>query len=232
MKPITKKLIFCSLAVLVVLIMCVSGVVADDTKTTANKDTVKKHSIFYQFNRLYYEVKDIPVGEVVEISKYKPQGYNVSKWTSNDVVIENDSFVMPDKNVTLNANVTPKTYNVTFVTNGGSIVGSYNASRHYGETYILPKFVNKDKDTFLGWYDNPNFTGSKVIQINPTEEGDRTYYAKFQSDVKDSNTSTGKNNNNTTSNSSTQKTTKSPFPIIGVLAGLGIAGFIIARKRR
>ena len=46
------------------------------------------------------------------------------------------------------------------------------------EEIILP-MPYKEGESFLGWYDNPEFTGDKIVSIPEGDEGDKTFYAKF-----------------------------------------------------
>ncbi len=48
-----------------------------------------------------------------------------------------------------------------------------------GQIVVLPVLTNKLGIEFLGWYDNAEFSGSPIVQINTTDTGDKTYYAKW-----------------------------------------------------
>jgi len=68
---------------------------------------------------------------------------------------------------------------------GNSGTGTFKASETYvtsynveTETFSLPNPTNSDY-TFVGWYDNASFTGSKVTSIAKGSTGNRTVYAKW-----------------------------------------------------
>ena len=71
-------------------------------------------------------------------------------------------------------------YDITYNANGGSINGSYETTYNYGDEITLPTDVAKEGNEFLGWYDNPNFTGEAVETISATEYGDKTFYASWK----------------------------------------------------
>lgn len=47
---------------------------------------------------------------------------------------------------------------------------------------ILPTVKNAIGKNFLGWYDNPSFTGSPITSIQKGSTGDKTFYAKYAYD--------------------------------------------------
>ena len=82
--------------------------------------------------------------------------------------------------VVCTAGETPvKTYNITYVTDGGTINGDYPATYTEGTVTVLPTNVTKDGCTFLGWFTAAE-GGDKVTQIEATETGDKTFYAHWQ----------------------------------------------------
>jgi uncharacterized repeat protein (TIGR02543 family) len=69
------------------------------------------------------------------------------------------------------------TYTITYELNGGTceiLPLEYSSS----ESLELP-IPEKEYYTFMGWYDNPNFDGTKIEIIQKGTSGDKTYYAKF-----------------------------------------------------
>ena len=82
--------------------------------------------------------------------------------------------------VVCTAGETPvKTYNITYVTDGGTINGDYPTTYTEGTVTVLPTNVTKDGCTFLGWFTAAE-GGDKVTQIEATETGDKTFYAHWQ----------------------------------------------------
>ena len=85
--------------------------------------------------------------------------------------------------VVCTAGETPvKTWNITYVTDGGTINGAYPTTYTEGTVTVLPTNVTKPGYTFLGWF--TAYTGGvQVKQIEATETGDKTFYARWQKTV-------------------------------------------------
>ena len=85
--------------------------------------------------------------------------------------------------VVCTAGETPvKTWNITYVTDGGTINGAYPTTYTEGTVTVLPTDVTKPGYTFLGWF--TAYTGGvQVKQIEATETGDKTFYARWQKTV-------------------------------------------------
>ena len=80
----------------------------------------------------------------------------------------------------VNSNITYKDGNTNFV----SWKAGYTAPSTYKEGIgvSLPTADNIEKEgyTFVGWYDNENFTGNPITEIDAAATGDQTLYAKFE----------------------------------------------------
>ncbi len=74
---------------------------------------------------------------------------------------------------------TPMVWNITYVTDGGTINGTYPKTYTEGTVTVLPTDVTRDGYTFLGWYDAET-NGAKVTQIEADATGDKTFYAYWQ----------------------------------------------------
>ena len=85
--------------------------------------------------------------------------------------------------VVCTAGETPvKTWNITYVTDGGTIGGLYPVTYTEGTVTVLPTDVTKPGYTFLGWF--TAYTGGvQVKQIEATETGDKTFYARWHKTV-------------------------------------------------
>ena len=85
--------------------------------------------------------------------------------------------------VVCTAGETPvKTWNITYVTDGGTIGGLYPVTYTEGTVTVLPTDVTKPGYTFLGWF-TAYTGGAQVRQIGATETGDKTFYARWQKTV-------------------------------------------------
>lgn len=73
-----------------------------------------------------------------------------------------------------------KLYNaITYVLNGGTTTENCPDRHTTGTATNIPQNVTKSGATFLGWYDNPNFSGDPVTEIPAEYDGDVTLYARF-----------------------------------------------------
>ena len=85
--------------------------------------------------------------------------------------------------VVCTAGETPvKTWSITYVADGGVINGSYPTSYVEGTVTVLPTNVTKPGYTFLGWF-TAYSGGVQVKQIEATETGEKTFYARWQKNV-------------------------------------------------
>ena len=85
--------------------------------------------------------------------------------------------------VVCTAGETPvKTWNITYVTDGGTINGAYPTTYTEGTVTVLPTDVTKPGYTFLGWF--TAYSGGVLVkQIGATETGEKTFYARWQKNV-------------------------------------------------
>ena len=85
--------------------------------------------------------------------------------------------------VVCTAGETPvETWSITYVTDGGTIGGEYPTTYTKGTVTVLPTNVTKPGYTFLGWFTAAS-GGVQVRQIEATETGDKTFYARWQKTV-------------------------------------------------
>ena len=83
---------------------------------------------------------------------------------------------------TLTAKWEPLKYSVTLDVNGGVINNNNNITEYiYGEGVVFPSASDMTKKgyTFGGWYTSDDFSGSSVTNIDATDRGNKTYYAKW-----------------------------------------------------
>jgi len=70
-------------------------------------------------------------------------------------------------------------FSVTLNTNSGTINSGNVTSYTFGTGATLPDDVTRTGYTFGGWYDNAGCNGSAVTEITTTDNGNKTYYAKW-----------------------------------------------------
>lgn len=107
----------------------------------------------------------------------------------NTFVLSNGTPVYPririrDRaDVVCTAGETPvETWSITYVTDGGTINGEYPTTYTKGTVTVLPTNVTKPGYTFLGWF-TAYIGGVQVRQIEATETGEKTFYARWQKTV-------------------------------------------------
>ncbi len=110
-------------------------------------------------------------------------GYRIDSWymdssLSSSTYWDFDEDTMPSYNLTLYAKWMPLTYNITYMTDGGSAGDN-------PETYTVGYGVEHLNDAskygydFAGWYLDLNDENSKVDSIATTDYGNKTLFAKF-----------------------------------------------------
>ena len=74
-------------------------------------------------------------------------------------------------------------YTVTYIKDGGTITEESNFTEYtYGAGLTLPIPI-KMGYTFDGWYEQSDFSGSKVTSISTTDTGAKTYYASWSANT-------------------------------------------------
>lgn len=83
--------------------------------------------------------------------------------------------------ITLTAKWEPLKYSVTLDVKGGVINNNNITEYIYGEGVVLPSASDMTKEgyTFGGWYLRSDFSDSPVTNIDATDRGNKTYYAKW-----------------------------------------------------
>ncbi len=72
-----------------------------------------------------------------------------------------------------------KEYSITYNTLGGEINSSAQTSYLEGDSFSL-QTPYRNEDMFLGWYDNPEYTGEPIDSVTETTKGDLVLYAKWR----------------------------------------------------
>ena len=146
--------------------------------TGATLQTIKMN-IYHGSTKL--KTKDMVVGYSYRIPDVDIDGYEFFGWYANSG-LTGDTVVHTPK--TLTADVSywgkyEKRFSITYNTNGGTIDSGLVET--YTETVgaMLPKKVSRSGYVFAGWYENSDFTGNRVKAIGKTENGDKTFYAKW-----------------------------------------------------
>lgn len=129
------------------------------------------------FDSIELTVEDDLVLPVVDI-----EGYNY-EWKIGENTISNCRWnIASDTTITLK--LTPVEYTITYILEEGCVNNEANPTIYTIEsddiTLLNP---NKELYYFVGWYDNPQYSGEIVTKITTGSIGNKTYYAKFHNVV-------------------------------------------------
>ena len=106
-------------------------------------------------------------------------GYTFGGWykDANCNTVWNFNTDVVTANTTLYAKWTPTTYKITYHLNGGE--GAANSTYTIESDNITLPTPTRIGYTFVGWYENAEFTGNAVSQITKGSTGDKTLYAEW-----------------------------------------------------
>lgn len=157
---------------------------------TAQYDKVKKYmaitvektavySISYSLNGGKLdgtEVKEFTDPSLVVLPTPTRPGYEFVGWTENGNEI---TKIKEAKHYTLKANWEVADIEMTYELYGGKVAGKPLPKTRTIEDVIELSRVSKNGYTFEGWYDNPNFTGEAITELNDTNIEITHLYAKL-----------------------------------------------------
>ncbi|NLZ61530.1 MAG: hypothetical protein GX904_01895, partial [Acholeplasmataceae bacterium] len=107
------------------------------------------------------------------------EGYSFDGWYSDESLTTAYTLTtMPAENITLYAKWNPIIYGITYVLDNG--INGANPSDYTIETAkIILADPTKEGNTFNGWFNNAELTGSQITEIPQGTTGDITLYAKW-----------------------------------------------------
>lgn len=118
------------------------------------------------------------VGTQVSLPEISPEPGYEAVWSSNDVTIQNKSFVMPDKNIVIDSVIQKAVYTITYNLNGGTATNPDTYSIDT-ETFTLNN-PTKEGHEFLGWTTSKNKTPVLTYVVNKGSTGNLVLTANFQ----------------------------------------------------
>ena len=114
-----------------------------------------------------------------EPSNPRKNGYTFTGWyTEKECKNKYNFSTAVEDNKTLYAGWEAIQYNITYVLNGGNN-DSRNPSTYTKEDTVTFKSPTKENSTFLGWYENADFSGNPIGSIS-NRTGNITLYAKWK----------------------------------------------------
>lgn len=107
-------------------------------------------------------------------------GYAFEGWYSNIQLTSHYLITtMPADNITLYAKWTRETYTITYQLNGGTNATQNPSTYHIESPDIVFSNPTKVGHTFVGWYNNEDFSGEAITQIDSGSTNAKTMYAKW-----------------------------------------------------
>ena len=154
----------------------VSGIVVTLNKNTTDDAVISAPQISVEFDEKYAGLETVTATR---------KGYKFSGWNTQangeGVTVTKDTTVTNAAAHTLYAQWTAETYTVTLNANGGSnVVASFTVTfdEAYGDELTTP---TKENYTFIGWYDNADFTGEVYTSDTIVKtDANHTLYAKYE----------------------------------------------------
>ena len=156
----------------------IATVTGDATYTAKFNSTVKKYTITWNVDgnitTEQYEYGATPSFKGSTDKAADAQyTYTFAGWNTEI------SEVTGNATYTATYNSTANSYAVSFNAGGGTINSGNVTSYTYGVGAALPTDLTKIGYTFVGWYENEDFSGSAVAVIGADETGNKTFFAKW-----------------------------------------------------
>jgi uncharacterized repeat protein (TIGR02543 family) len=125
-------------------------------------------------------INELPGTEISAPANPTRSGYTFGGWYSDSGLTQSYVFnTMPSENTTLYAKWNPVSYDITYNLNNGTNNSNNPATYHIETATIMLGVPTRNGYTFVGWYENAEFTGSAVTQITLGSIGNKTFFAKW-----------------------------------------------------
>jgi uncharacterized repeat protein (TIGR02543 family) len=132
-----------------------------------------------------YETVKLPVTPVN--GEMELVGWNTKADGSGTMYLPNELLSMPEQDITLYAQYGKPEYPITWELNGGLLADGIvlpDVYRPSTDSFQLPtaEEITKPGYTFEGWFDNEDFKGTPVVEVEKGSYGDKSFYAKWITD--------------------------------------------------
>ena len=147
-----------------------------DDKTTWEPIT---YTITYEYNEMT-STQIVRGGDAFTLITPSRQGYTFSEWYDydNHQTVTNGIYNY-NKDITLTARWEIINYNINYNMDGGTLPEEARTSFNITSLPLTLPIPTKDNCSFLGWYENSNFSGEPVITITKEMLKEHTLHAKF-----------------------------------------------------
>ena len=125
------------------------------------------------------------ITDTLNANTFAKKGYTFSGWNTaadgSGKTYTDGAAVTLDGNLVLYAQWTVNTYSITYDNNGATVAVTTPATYDVTTATITLGIPEKTDFTFGGWYTDDEYSGDAVTQIPKGSMGDRTFYAKWDS---------------------------------------------------
>lgn len=144
----------------------VKGVGIESISTPSNCILLESEPPTYNYDCTYDSVIDLfDIAQPLD-------GYDAPIWTSNEVSIVDDKFILSSDNVVLNVSAPLKQYTITLDNQGAIEFGSESINVTYTEAIPQIAVPTKKASTFQGYYTEINGGGTKYINADGSSARD------------------------------------------------------------
>ena len=137
------------------------------------------YTITYKYNDMT-STQTVRGGDIFTLITPSRQGYNFSDWYDYDnYQTVNNGIYNYNKDITLTARWEIINYNINYNLDGGSLPEDAKTSFNINSLpYSLPT-PTKENCSFMGWYENSDFSGEPILTLSKDLLKNYTLYAKF-----------------------------------------------------
>ena len=133
---------------------------------------------------LYSQAFTYDAAQNLNENQFTRTGYSFAGWSDGNNTYTNEQEVknltaVNNGSVTLTAQWTANTYDITLHTNEGVINSGDITSYTYGSAVTLPTDITRSGYRFDGWYASADFSGDPVTEITSTDLGNKAFWAKW-----------------------------------------------------
>lgn len=152
---------------------------------TVDSPTIQLNKVTYKVdNNDYATYYRLPGSEQTLIDEPTQKGHDFSGWSTTDVDIVDNEFVMPSKDVTIVGNFTVNTYTVSYQYVGLEIANRPALPDSHDEVYganvtVADQPANIDGYTFIGWYPQDEGLGTSSLTTFTMPDHDVVLLGRF-----------------------------------------------------
>ena len=148
--------------------------------------TLDSYSLIDEYNKSIYadlsKYEVVKIGDKIVLPDQTAGGEINNGYTSgSDNFNVNQEIVVGSTSVSYTPTFTTG-YTITYVDNNNNAISDLTSVYDGTKEVILPKY-QPEGYIFEGWYDNLDYSGNVITNINASESGDKVYYAKLTKGV-------------------------------------------------